>query len=194
MGKDKAFLPVEDVPLLLRQVRLLREAGMEDVFISGRPGVDYSSAQCPVVLDQHPDRGPIEGIRTTLGLLQKRATHLVVLAVDLPRMSAAFITNLLGRCAAGLGVVPVMNGRREPLAAVYPADMLQRVEAACAAGAFALQPLIEQAVRNGQFVELQVTAAEGDRLYNWNYPEGSTSSGSSGIGSVAGASRPASSA
>ena len=52
--------------------------------------------------------------------------RLVVLAVDLPLMTAGFLRGLLARAGDGRGVVPRHRGSGlyEPLAAVYPAECL----------------------------------------------------------------------
>ena len=48
------------------------------------------------------------------------APLVLVLAVDMPRMSAELLRALLSKCCGGMGVVPLVEGQPEPLAAVYP--------------------------------------------------------------------------
>jgi molybdopterin-guanine dinucleotide biosynthesis protein A len=118
MGTDKAWLRVSGQPLLMRAIQTARHLGAGELFISGRPGVDYSSLNCPVLLDPQPGLGPLAGIESALGAAA--APLLLVLAVDLPRMTTAFLRRLLERCRPDMGVVPVLHGRLEPLAAIYP--------------------------------------------------------------------------
>lgn len=118
MGRDKAFLEFRGESLLSRQISLAREIGASEVFISGRPDVDYSAFKCPVLLDESSGLGPIAGIASAL----KTIDHplLLVLAVDMPHVTASFLTQLFSECHDGLGAVPMFGENVEPLAAFYP--------------------------------------------------------------------------
>jgi molybdopterin-guanine dinucleotide biosynthesis protein A len=118
MGRDKAFLETGGKTLLARQIETVRAVGATEVFISGRPCVDYSVFGCRVLLDRFPATGPLAGIEAALAV----ATNLLllVLAVDLPDMTAEFLQRLRILCPENAGVVPRVNGNIEPLAAFYP--------------------------------------------------------------------------
>lgn len=118
MGRDKAWLAVGGQPLLARQIALVRELRPVEVFLSGRDGVDYSAFGCPVLRDRVPGCGPLAGILA--GLEAATSPLVLVLAVDLPRMTRAVLERV---CAAGgpeCGIVPRLGRELEPLAAVYP--------------------------------------------------------------------------
>lgn len=118
MGCDKAFLEIGGQTLLARQIQLVRAAGAAEVFISGRAGVDYPAFGGRVLTDHFPDAGPLAGIESALDAMA--APLLLVLAVDLPDMSADFLRKLAESSSENLGVIPRVNGNLEPLAAVYP--------------------------------------------------------------------------
>jgi len=118
MGCDKAWLPLDGQPLLARQIALVRELAPTELFISGRADTDYSALDCPVLTDEIADAGPLAGIAA--GLAATSAQLVLVLAVDMPDMTSAMLRQLLARCAAGVGVVPRVDYRVEPLAAFYP--------------------------------------------------------------------------
>jgi len=118
MGRDKAFLEFNGQPLLQRQIDLVRAAGAAEILISGRAGVDYSAYGLPVVLDQATDAGPLAGIHAALS--RTRNPQLLVLAVDMPQMTSAFLRLLQDAAVGGAGVVPRLAGQVEPLAAIYP--------------------------------------------------------------------------
>lgn len=118
MGCDKALLEVDGQPLLARQIQLVREAGAEEVFISGRADTDYAVFNCPVLRDRLTDVGPLAGIEAALNATT--SPLLLVLAVDMPEMSAVFLQRLASQCAGGCGVIPCVGGFIEPLAAFYP--------------------------------------------------------------------------
>ena len=118
MGQDKAWLKVGGESLLARAVSTVRDSGIEEMFISGHAGGDYSSLRCPVLFDRELGCGPLSGIERALEAAS--APLLLVLAVDLPNMTSAFLRKLAGRCDPLTGAVPRLKGQLEPLAAVYP--------------------------------------------------------------------------
>lgn len=118
MGRDKARVELDGRTLLSRAVATVRAAGIREVFISGREGGNYTGLDCPVLYDAAPGCGPLAGI--VEGLRAAGNPLVLVLAVDLPGMTGAFLRKLAARCNARTGAVPELNGRLEPLAAIYP--------------------------------------------------------------------------
>jgi len=118
MGRDKAWVEDEGRPLIARALSTLRSSGIQEIFISGRAGTDYSPLRCPVLLDRESGSGPLAGIERALDATE--AQLLLVLAVDLPRMTADFLRKLADRCEPLTGVIPKLRGQLEPLAAIYP--------------------------------------------------------------------------
>lgn len=169
MGRDKARIEWAGQPLIAHALEKLRQLGAAEVFISGRPGVDYAAPGCRVLLDLEPDRGPLGGIERALHACT--SPLLLVLAVDLPRMTVSLLAGLAARCDARTGVVPKLQGKLEPLAAIYPqrCHALARAtlaQARPAARAFAAACLREQAVR-----VFPVAAEDAGCFANWNRPE-----------------------
>lgn len=168
MGRDKAWLEIDRQSLIVRAANTIRALDIKELFISGRAGVDYSSLGCPVLPDLEPGLGPLAGIERALEALE--AGLLLVLAVDLPGMTAPFLRQLATRCTPLTGVVPMLGGDLEPLAAIYPkrchtiaADALARGRRA--AKDFALACLKEKAAR--PFV---VAPSDAGCFANWNRP------------------------
>ncbi len=168
MGCDKAWLEVDGQPLIARTLSAIRESGIEEIFISGRAGVDYSALDSSVLLDRNPNNGPLGGIERALESVN--ATLLLVLAVDLPNMTVAFIRRLAAQSDSFTGVVPQLNGELEPLAAIYPKachaiarDCLR--QSRLSARDFAKACLREKLVR-----EFPVVEADAACFHNWNTP------------------------
>lgn len=169
MGRDKAWLEVAGRPLLGRQIELVRELAPDKVFISGRAGADYSAFGCEVLLDLYPEAGPLAGVER--GLATAAAPLLLVLAVDLPRMTVEFLQRLLQECRAETGVVPEMRGRLEPAAAVYPRRAQAFAEERLRAGRNGLQDFAAAVEHAGGLRRHPVTSAEEGLFFNWNSPE-----------------------
>src|SRR5204862_4081375 len=85
---------------------------------SGRPGIDYSALGCAVLLDRESGLGPLGGIERALETTQ--ASLMLVLALDLPKMTSCFLRKLAKRCSSVAGVIPKVRGQLESLAAFYP--------------------------------------------------------------------------
>jgi molybdopterin-guanine dinucleotide biosynthesis protein A len=101
------------------------------------------------------------------------ARHLAVLAVDLPKMEAKWFQSLLAECSAGVGAVArrTVNGDFfEPLAAVYPREILGLARAAMARGEFSLQRLLVAAEAEQLMRVRGLRADESVMLENWNEP------------------------
>lgn len=166
MGRDKALLPVAGQPLWARQVAVLREAGVGEVLISARPEQTWVPATLPVVRDAVADAGPLAGIAAALARCE--TSHLIVLAVDLPQMPAAWFRQLWTYCRPGVGAVGWHADFFEPLAAIYPCEIAPHAQAALAAGDSSLQRLLQRA--GGRFHVHTITADEASWFANWNEP------------------------
>lgn len=173
MGRDKAFLEVDGLPLLARQIDLARRAGAVTVFISGRPDRDYGRFGVPVLHDRVANAGPLAGIAQ--GLAAATTPFLLVLAVDLPRMTPDFIGRMAEACTSGTGVVPQLLDQLEPAAAIYPKEARAIAETCLASGAYALRALVEALEAQGAMRRLRVDPQYADELFNWN--ESSTEAG-----------------
>ena len=169
MGRDKALLPGKGHAFLWqRQLELLEELRPHRVFWSGfpRPGLGAAIA---VVADRVPDAGPLAGITACLEALETEL--LVVVAVDLPRMTVPFLRRLLLAGTAAHGIVPRRNGRFEPLAAVYPKAILPLAQRHLAEGRLALQEFASAGIAGGWLQALEVAPEHGALFHNLNRPE-----------------------
>ncbi len=171
MGRDKALLEIAGRPLWERQCDVLARAGAKQIFLSARSDQAWADAAqgfAGIVRDASLDCGPLGGL--VAALERCGPGHLAVLAVDLPQMTPAWFAALLAECAPGRGAAG-RNGRWfEPLAAVYPRELLPLARAALARGELALQPLLAEAVRQNLLGVREISAAEAPLFANWNEP------------------------
>jgi molybdopterin-guanine dinucleotide biosynthesis protein A len=145
-----------------------RETGAEEVFICGRKDTDYSAIGCRVLHDKFADAGALAGIERALDATT--SSLLLVLAVDLPAMNAAFLRQLAAGCSGKHGAIPKLSGYIEPLAAFYPKSAYALVVSQLEGGSFAVKNFAAQCVQShlARFVELEADAAR--YFVNWNSP------------------------
>jgi molybdopterin-guanine dinucleotide biosynthesis protein A len=119
LGGAKALAPLDGEALLLWPLRALREAVGEAVVVAKRstalpalpPGVD-------VWLESDEPRHPLAGVVHALDSAGGRAV--LVVAVDLPLVTAGLLGELARRDAAGApAVVAAAGGEPQPLCARY---------------------------------------------------------------------------
>jgi molybdopterin-guanine dinucleotide biosynthesis protein A len=168
MGRDKALLRLPEGRLLWqRQLAVLEALGPAELFISG-PAKDGYPASVRRLDDAVSGLGPLSGIAAALRVAQ--VPLLVVLAIDLPVMTAGFLRRLLDGCGPELGRVPRHgeSGLYEPLAAVYPRVCGQLAERRLHKADRSMQAFVQAA---GSLLEPHEIAPEEEPLFaNWNEP------------------------
>jgi molybdopterin-guanine dinucleotide biosynthesis protein A len=169
MGREKALLDVDGMPLWQRQRDVLAHAGASEIFLSARPDQDWARGAkgfAAVIHDAMPGCGPIVGITAAL----ERATHplVAVIAVDLPAMTPEWFQLLHGECTKDQGVVGRRGGIHEPLAAIYPRESMTLFWEALAGGEYSLQRVIATATRQGLMRVREIAATREMLFANWN--------------------------
>jgi molybdopterin-guanine dinucleotide biosynthesis protein A len=172
MGCDKGSLLVSGETLLFRQLRLLAEAGCDELLVSAADSplkIPTPSPSVRVLSDKIPEAGPLAGIESALAA----AGHdrVLVVAVDLPAMSTTLLRRLLALTTPGVGLVPVLAGRFEPLVAVYPREAHPEALARLSRGELALQPFVRAGLAAGWLREYAVPVVDEVCFTNWNRPE-----------------------
>jgi molybdopterin-guanine dinucleotide biosynthesis protein A len=118
MGRDKAHLPLQGRPLVEHVAAQAR--GVTDNIILVGPISRYANLGYPIVEDIFTGQGPLSGIHAAL--TQTRCEWNLILACDMPQITAAFLVELMARAEAGQAwaVIPVgPDGVRQPLCAAY---------------------------------------------------------------------------
>ncbi len=105
-----------------------------------------------------------------LQALQQAARPLLVLAVDMPDMTPAFLAEALAQPLAGTALFFRTAHGIEPLAGLYTPALLPLLEAAAAASRFSLRRLIEDAVDQGLAIVLLLSPADESLFHNANTP------------------------
>jgi molybdenum cofactor guanylyltransferase len=168
MGVDKAILQIDGEPLWKRQLRVLRELQPDALWISARSRPDWCPPEMEAIPDVPPSRGPLSGLAPALR--QSATTHLLALAVDMPRMTSDHLRKLLERAASGRGVIPINEGLFEPLCAVYPAEAADAAAVSLGGTDVSLQPFVEVLLRQKRVLPLPLSDADKPLYLNMNSP------------------------
>jgi len=166
-GGDKAFAEWRGGPLYAHQLRTLARLEPGTLYLSTRRGQPFPDVIAGVerIDDPVEGEGPAVALQTILAASE--AERVVVLAVDLPLVSVSFLGDLVSGFDGG--VVPVHEGRWEPLVAVYPRrEMLGLIESSLAEGERKLQRILDRAELAGVIERRPVSEREERLLANVN--------------------------
>jgi molybdopterin-guanine dinucleotide biosynthesis protein A len=156
MGHSKAVLEWHGEPLAARLARVLARAVGDGLVVAvSAPGQELPDLPARVELVEDPTEGdgPLRGLATGLAALEGRAEIAFASSVDLPFLTAPFVTAVLA--AVGTGddaAVPVVDERRYPLPAAYRVALGPLCDDLLARGERRLGALSEQV--NTRFVEV----------------------------------------
>jgi molybdopterin-guanine dinucleotide biosynthesis protein A len=139
MGHDKATLVIDGEPSARRLGALL--AGVVDPALEVGPQRSGLAA----IAEEQPGEGPLAALAAGWSALS-RAGHdgsVVVLACDLPLVTSAFI-RWLAQYPDGRSIVPLVEGRLQPLCARWSALDLRRSVERAAHGARSFHELLDE--------------------------------------------------
>ncbi len=174
MGQDKTKLTVAGEPLLTRQIRLLIECGAQEILVSQHPDRPLTLPErltppTPrLVLDLPGELGPLGGLGAVLAAA--KTDHILVVAVDLPHLTASFLRRLLAISTDGVGVACRSSHGLEPLLSVYPRRALAAIEFAIARRQLSCQRIAAIGIKERWLTEFQPQTDTLINLTNWNVP------------------------
>lgn len=136
MGQDKALLVLDGQPLVTRAVGVLSGVCSEVLVASG-DGHRLAGLGLREIADARPGAGPLAGI--VAGLAAARHHLVAVIAVDMPAASGAVLQMLADSWEGEAAVLPRVDGRLEPLHAVYAVTCAQALRTMLTQGRYALR-------------------------------------------------------
>ena len=166
MGKDKATVLFSGKPLWQIQLELLLKLKSVEIFVSANTAPMWRPSDVQFIADESPSRGPLSGL--TASLAQTHSTHLLALAIDMPFMTESYVRYLCDQIEPHVGVVPKIDHRAEPLAAIYPREAKVDFREALAGDDFSLQTLVRRLVAAGKLREIVVKEQERKLFLNVN--------------------------
>ncbi len=169
-GRDKSALVVAGTPILERQIAELSTLSDDILLVGRRP---HSAAGRPLatreIEDRVPDSGPLGGLDAALSAA--RHETLILLACDMPLVTAPFLAHLLELTRGADLVVPRTERGYHPLCAVYTRACCEPVQRLLSQGRFAMAGLFDEVrLRVVEQDEIKHFGSPGELLANVNTP------------------------
>ena len=116
-GRDKSALIVGGLPILDRQMAELEAVSDDVMLVVGECAPATVPARIRVVRDRVPECGPLGGLDTALAAARHDA--LVLVACDMPFVTARLLGHLLSLTSEADAIVPRTERGYHPLCAAY---------------------------------------------------------------------------
>lgn len=126
MGEDKAFLALGELTLIEWIIKKGREAGINEIVIVANNIEKFKNLNGKVVKDFFPGQGPLAGIHS--GLVHSRLYNNIVVPCDMPFVAMDIFHKLLEKQKDCQVVVPMMDGKYQPLTAIYTKNCIPYIE------------------------------------------------------------------
>ena len=130
LGRNKALEPIGGEPLIRRVVARMGLVARATIVVANNDErVDELNLPSYVVsaVDAYPDKGSLGGILTGLDAVSTQWAAFC--ACDMPFLNAELYRTLLALREGYDAVVPVIDGRPEPVHAVYSRDCIESIRA-----------------------------------------------------------------
>lgn len=141
-GKNKAFLSINQEPLIKRQLRLLKNIFKRIIIVSSSSKEYRNLKGVEVVTDVVEHLGPLGGIFS--GLLASQDKHNFVIACDMPFINTALTQYMFKKSSGYDAVVPWVNNRYEPLFCIYSKNCIKFIQKLFDKKIFKLSELLAQ--------------------------------------------------
>jgi molybdopterin-guanine dinucleotide biosynthesis protein A len=169
MGSDKALLEVDGQRLIERMLAIARAvSGDARIVGSGEKFGGFAE----VVEDEFSGCGPLAGIHAALR--SSGAELNLILAVDMPFVQPQLLAYLADQAAASFAMVtvPHVEGRWQPLCAVYRRNFAEVAEKSLQEGKYKIDPLFRVVeVHSISEEELRTQGFAAEMFRNLNTPE-----------------------
>ncbi len=158
-GRDKSALVVDGQTILTTQTAVLSDVASDLMLVGGAVRVDVPDSVRHVP-DLVPGCGPLSGVHAALSAARNDAT--LMLACDMPFVSAPLLRYLLSLADGPDVVVPKTERGYHPLCAVYSRACIEPAARRLAGGQFKLA---------GLFDEMRVHVVTADALSAFGDPD-----------------------
>jgi molybdopterin-guanine dinucleotide biosynthesis protein A len=158
-GKNKAFATFQGVPLIERALRVMTALFREVMIVTNSPA-EYPPYGVLVLTDQEPHQGPLGGLVTALSASTNDAVFAV--GCDMPILDPSVIAKIVEQGRGFDAAIPVHDGIREYLMALYSRRLLGRMSCCLSEGKLSLDEFCQK-LSNVAWIPV-----DGDSWFNVN--------------------------
>jgi len=162
MGEPKGEMQFLGRRLMEGPIEALRESGASELIVVGGERPYWVGNGVSHVPDRYPGDGPLGGVITALDVAGEE--NIVVLANDLMNIDQLTIRKILAHVNAPHTVVPVVEGHRQVLAALWHSSVLPALCEVYGSGIRSLQSALQQ------IDVIEICDLDGNRFVNANTP------------------------
>ncbi|MBI2082185.1 MAG: molybdenum cofactor guanylyltransferase [Deltaproteobacteria bacterium] len=123
-GTNKALALFQGIPLIDRVLNVMSPLFHDLMIVTNTPEI-YERLHLPLVKDFEPYLGPLGGIYTALR--ETRNDRIFVVGCDMPLLDPKVISGIIQKSEEADAVVPIHDGIREFLMAVYSRKLLPEI-------------------------------------------------------------------
>lgn len=161
MGRDKAFIKVEGVPIIQRIYTIFEKFFDETIIVTNQEDSykGYRSEKVKIVNDLIPNHGALGGLYT--GLFYSSHFYSFCVACDMPFLNESIIRYLIDQTDGYEAIVPRTEDGLQPLHAIYSKNCLKPIKELMDLGKYKIidfYPLIKiKIVEESEFIHLDQT-------------------------------------
>lgn len=166
-GIDKALITVKGKTIIERTVETLRDVVDDLIVVSGND-YNFKGINVTIVRDIEKDKGPIMGIYS--GLIASKTEWNFVCGCDMPYLNSSIILTLIENIRESEALVPVADGRKEPLCALYSKRLIEKLQSAIGENILKVSDFLSKV--NVEYVSddlIRKTGLEYNPFFNINY-------------------------
>lgn len=128
LGRDKALEKLDGKTIIERVIERLSPLGTEIIVVTAEEDQDFlPDLEVKRVFDVYPGKGALVGIYS--GLKAASTFYSLVVACDMPFLNTALLRYLTELSSGFDAIVPKLEGKLQPVHAVYSKDCLGPIEA-----------------------------------------------------------------
>lgn len=169
MGKNKAFIKIEGVPIITR-IHALFEILFQEIIIVTNQKELFSNFDSKIYSDLHPKQGVLGGLYT--GLFFSSFTYSFCVACDMPFLKESVIGYLIKDIKEYDVIVPRTKDGLQPLHAIYSKNCLEPIKKIVEQGKYKIidfYPMVKvKVIEEEEFVSLDPMR---ESFINVNTPE-----------------------
>ncbi len=124
-GRDKAFVKIEGIPIIKRQIKILSKAFKKIIIVTNSPD-KYRLKGVKIIQDIIPDKGPLGGLYS--GLRASDSIYNFVVACDMPFLNERLVKYMIKNIKNFDVFIPKIDNKLHPLCGIYSKNCIPVIE------------------------------------------------------------------